>query len=180
MDNNMQLVRKSSINYGVALGVILALLTTLMYVTDVELFTKWWIGILTIIVVIATGIVSTAKSKSLLGGFMSFKEAFSAYFITVAVGLLISTLVGILIFNVLDPDLAVYLQERTIEITREFMERFGAPEADINAAIADMEGTNNFSVLNQLKSYVFGLVFQAIIGLLVALIFKKKDPNAVD
>lgn len=179
MDDNMSIVKKNSINYGVTLGIILALITTLMYVVNTELFTKWWIGIITILIVIVTGIVSTAKSKSLLGGFMSFKEAFSSYFITVAVGLLISTAVGILIFTVLDPDLAEYLNERTLEITREFMEGFGAPEEEINKALADMEGKNNFSMMNQLKSYVFGLVFQAVLGLLVALIFKKKDPNAV-
>lgn len=179
MDNNMSIVKKNSINYGVILGIILALTTTLMYVVNTELFTKWWIGIITILIVIVTGIVSTAKSKSLLGGFMSFKEAFSSYFITVAVGLLISTAVGILIFTVLDPDLAEYLNERTLEITREFMEGFGAPEEEINKALADLEGKNNFSLMNQLKSYVFGLAFQAVLGLLVALIFKKKDPNAV-
>lgn len=175
----MSIVKKNSINYGVILGIILALITTLMYVVNTELFTKWWIGIITILIVIVTGIVSTAKSKSLLGGFMSFKEAFSSYFITVAIGLLISTAVGILIFTVLDPELAEYLNERTLEITREFMEGFGAPEEEINKALADMEGKNNFSMMNQLKSYVFGLVFQAVLGLLVALIFKKKDPNAV-
>lgn len=175
----MSIVKKSSINYGVILGIILALITTLMYVVNTELFTKWWIGIITILIVIVTGIVSTAKSKSLLGGFMSFKEAFSSYFITVAIGLLISTAVGILIFTILDPDLAEYLNERTLEITREFMEGFGAPEEEINKALADLEGKNNFSLMNQLKSYVFGLLFQAVLGLLVALIFKKKDPNAL-
>ena len=171
MDNNMSILKKSAINYGVVLGIILALITTLMYVVNTELFTKWWIGIITLLIVIITGIVSTAKSKSLLGGFMSFKEAFSSYFITVAIGLLISTLLGILLFTVLDPDLAEYLNERTIEITREFMEGFGAPEEEINKALADMEGQDNFSMMNQLKSYAFGLVFQAVLGLLVALIF---------
>lgn len=180
MDNNMTILRKSAVNYGVVLGIILALITTLMYVVNTELFTQWWIGIITLIIVVITGIVSTAKSKSLLGGFMSFKEAFSSYFITVAVGLLISTVVGILLFTVIDPELADYLNDRTIEITREFMEGFGAPEEEINKALAEMEGKNNFSLANQLKSYVFGLVFQAVIGLLVALIFKKKDPNAID
>lgn len=179
MDNNMTIIRKSAINYGVVLGIILAVITALMYALNTELFTKWWIGIITLIIVVVTGIVSTAKSKSLLGGFMSFKEAFSSYFITVAVGLLISTAVGILLFTIVDPELADYLNERTIEITREFMEGFGAPEEEINKALADLEGKNNFSLVNQLKSYAFGLIFQAVIGLLIGLIFKKKDPNAI-
>ncbi|MFT5256255.1 MAG: hypothetical protein ACI9RL_001612, partial [Candidatus Paceibacteria bacterium] len=29
-------------------------------------------------------------------------------------------------------------------------------------------------------SYLSGLIFQAVLGLLVGLIFKKRDPNAID
>ena len=65
-------------------------------------------------------------------------------------------------------------------MSREFMERFGTPEAEMEKAIADLEGVNNFSVVNQLKSYAFGVIFQAVIGLLIALIFKRKDPNAIE
>ncbi len=172
--------KQSSIQYGVVLGGILSLITILMYVINTELFTKWWIGIITLVLVIALGIVATAKAKALLGGYMTFKEAFSAYFITIAVGLAISTVVGILIFTVVDPDLANYLNERTIEISREFMERFGTPEAEMKKALADLEDVDNFSVVNQVKSYGIGVIFQAVIGLLIALIFKSKDPNAID
>ena len=179
MDNSQSILKKSAINYGLVTGGILALVTALMYAVSTELFTKLWIGILTIVFVIIMGIVSTAKSKGLLGGYMSFKEAFSSYFITVAVGLFIATLVGILLFAVVDPELADYLNEKNIENTRAFMERFGAPESEIEKSLAELEGINNYSAGNQLKSYVFGLVFQAVLGLLVALIFKKKDPNEV-
>lgn len=180
METSTVSTKQSSIQYGLILGGILSLITVLMYVINTELFTQWWIGILTLVIVIAVGIVSTAKAKSLLGGYMSFKQAFSAYFITIAVGLAISTVVGILIFTVVDPDLATYLNEKTIEMSREFMERFGTPEAEMEKAIADLEGVNNFSVVNQLKSYAFGVIFQAVIGLLIALIFKRKDPNAIE
>jgi hypothetical protein len=151
-----------------------------MYALNQELFLEWWIGIITILIVIGTGIVATAKAKGLLGGFMTFKEAFSAYFITIAVGLLISTALGILIFTIIDPDLASYLNEQSLEVTRTFMERFNTPEADMEAALDEMRKTDNFSIANQSKSYVFQLIFQAVIGLLVGLIFKRKDPNAID
>ncbi|HAT63984.1 MAG TPA: DUF4199 domain-containing protein [Flavobacteriaceae bacterium] len=180
MDESQKLVRKSSINYGLITGGVLALTTTLMYVLNTELFTVWWIGILTILFVIIMGIIATAKSKSLLGGIMTFRQAFSAYFITVAVALFISTALGILLFTIIDPELADFLNEKIIEITRDFMERFGAPESEIDKALAELEGKNNFSAGNQLWSYIKGLIFQAVLGLLVALIFKKKDPNAIN
>jgi hypothetical protein len=172
--------KKNAINHGVILGLMLALSTTVMYAFNTELFTKWWIGIMSLLLVVVMGIIATAKSKGLTGGFMSFKEAFSAYFITYAVGLAISTAAGILIFTVVDPDLAQYLNERSMEIAQEYMVRFGAPQAEIDKAMAELATKDNFSVVNQAKSYASLLIFHAVIGLLIGLIFKKKDPAAID
>ncbi|OAD92694.1 hypothetical protein A7A78_01940 [Aequorivita soesokkakensis] len=173
-------IKKSAVNYGLILGAVLALMTTLMYVLNTELFTKWWIGILSFLVVIVVAIVSVAKAKGILGGVMSFKEAFTVYFITVAIGSLISTLVGILIFNIIDPDLAAFLQERTLEMTAEFLQKLGTPQAEIDKQMAKMADQDNFAIFSQLKNYVFGLAFMSVIGLLVALIFKTKNPNPLN
>jgi hypothetical protein len=90
--------------------------------------------------------------------------------------LAISTAVGILIFSVVDPELAQYLNERSLEIAREYMERFGTPQAEIDKVMTEAAGKDNFSVVNQAKSYISFLIFQSVIGLLIGLIFKKKDP----
>ncbi len=173
-------IKKSAANYGLILGAILALITTLMYVLNPDLFTKWYMGIISFIVIIAVGIVSVAKAKSLLAGIISFKQAFSVYFITVAVGILISTVVGILIFNVIDPEMASYLQEKTLAMTAEMLEKFGTPQAAIEDQMAKMAEQDNFSAISQLKNYVFSLAFMSVIGLLVALIFKTKNPNPLN
>ena len=172
--------KKNAINHGVFLGLMLALSTTIMYAFDTELFTKWWVGILSLLLVVVMGIISTAKSKGIQGGYMSFKEAFSSYFITCAVGLAISTLVGILIFTIVDPELAQYLNERSMELAQEYMVKFGTPQAEIDKAMAELATKDNFSIVNQAKSYASLLIFHAVIGLLVGLIFKKKDPAAID
>ncbi len=177
MEQEQISTKKTSVNYGLALGAILGLTTTLIYVFNMELLTKWWLGIILFLIAIGIGIVSVAKSKDILGGFISFKEAFTSYFITMATGLLISVIVGVLIFVVIDPEAAVELQERIIEITRSMLESFGTPEADINNAIAEMEGENSYSFSNQLQGYVFQLAFYSVFGLLVALIMKKNDPT---
>ena len=81
-----------------------------------------------------------------------------------------------LIFSIVDPELAQYLNERGLEIAREYMERFGTPQAEIDKVMAEAAGKDNFSVVNQTKSYASFLIFQSVIGLLIGLIFKKKDP----
>jgi hypothetical protein len=177
MENNTQLIKKTATAQGITLGIILALSTTLMYVLNPEMFTKWWVGILSFLVVLLFGIISVSKSKGQLNGFITFKEAFTSYFITVALGYFISTLMGILIFSIIDPDMAQFVQEKAMETTRGFMERFGAPQEEIDKAIVKMGEQDNFSITSQLKSYIFGLAFLSVLGLLVALIFKRKDPR---
>jgi len=174
-------LKESAIQYGLILGGILAILIVMMYALNQDLFLEWWIGIVVIpLIIIGTGIVSTAKSKDLLGGIMTFKEAFTAYFITIALGLLISTAVGILIFSIIDPELAKYIQEQSIEITRGIMERFDTPPEMIEEELDKLRGVDNYSFTSQLKNYFGSLVFFSVIGLLIGLIFKKADPNAID
>ena len=82
-----------------------------------------------------------------------------------------------ILFNVIDPQAAETLTELTIESTRKMMEGFGAPEAQINETLQQMQDENQFSILNQLKGYGFQLILYALIGLIVALIFREKEPT---
>jgi hypothetical protein len=43
-----------------------------------------------------------------------------------------------------------------------------------------MQEEDSFGVIAQLKSYVFQLAFYSVFGLLVALILKRNDPNAIE
>ena len=55
------------------------------------------------------------------------------------------------------------------------MERFGAPQEVIQAAIEEASTKNNFSLAMQSQAFIFRLAFYALIGLIVALIVKKSD-----
>jgi hypothetical protein len=177
MDNTNASFRKSATNYGLILGGILAGVLAVLYAISLDSLTKWWVGVILFLVSLAIGFVSVAKSKSILGGYISFKEAFTSYFITIALGLFISVVVSILIFTVIDPGAAEYLNEQVVEITRGMMERFGAPQAEIDKALANLEGKNNYGIGQQLQGFAIQLVFYSIFGLLIALIMKKNDPN---
>ena len=171
-------LKSISINYGIYLGLILTVITVLIYAVALDLFTQWWLGILLIFLIIGFGIAATIKSRKAMGGFMSFKEAFTSYFITIALGTLFSTIVGIVIFNFVDPEAANYVNEQIITMTAETMENWGAPQSSIDEAIAKMEGQNNFSIAAQIQSYFIRLLILAVLGLIVAVAIKRKDPNA--
>ncbi|WP_339894084.1 DUF4199 domain-containing protein [uncultured Algibacter sp.] len=165
-------------NYGLYLGVFLALITVLAYALNLELLTNMWVGILILIAIIIFGIISVAKVKQAQNGFASFKQAFTSYFITVLIGLLISTLVSFLLFNVIDTDAADVLKEKTIEKTVEMMENFNTPTEVIAETVEQMESQNQYSIGNVTKGLAGYLVVFSIIGLIVAAAMKKNNPEA--
>lgn len=170
-------IKSTGTTYGVYLGIILSLITVVVYAIDLAIFAEWWYGILNFLVLLVISIMAVIKAKSLKSNYFTFREAFSAYFITVVIGTLISSAVSLLLFNVIDPQAAEQLMELTVEATRNMMERFGVPQADIQEAITEMEGENQFSPGNYLTGYIFSLAIYAVIGLIIGLIFKEKNPQ---
>ena len=88
--------------------------------------------------------------------------------------MLISTIITVLIFVVIDPELQTTVRELTIAKTTEMMENFGAPTDAIDQAIEGIREQDNFSISAQIKGYFSTLVMSSIVGLLLALILKKK------
>jgi len=171
-------IKSSAINYGLYLGGVLSLFTALAYAINLELLVNFWLTLLILpILIIAFGIISTAKTKSILNGFSSFKQAFSSYFITVAIGVMISTVVSVIIFNFIDPDAALELKELIVEKTINFMEGMNAPNEAIAEGIEKIESQDTFGLGTQLKSLAQSLIFFAVIGLIVAAVMKK-NPDA--
>ncbi|MDH7447213.1 DUF4199 domain-containing protein [Aquimarina sp. 2201CG14-23] len=169
-------VKSSAVSKGVILGVVLSIITIIGYVAYQDLFTKWWLLFVLLFVIVGLGISSSVKGRKLLGGYISFKEAFTCYLITVAIGTLISTIVGILIFNVVDPDAAISIKEKSIETTVGFMENFNVPEEEIQKTVTQMEEQDTFGIGTQVKNWFWGMLIYIIIGLLASLVVKKNEP----
>ncbi|GAA4933516.1 DUF4199 domain-containing protein [Algibacter agarivorans] len=171
-------LKSMATNYGLYLGVALTLLTVLSYAIDLTLMTNMWYGIFILLVVIVFGVISVAKTKQAQNGFASFKQAFSSYFITVVIGLAISTFVSYLLFNFIDPEAAATIKEQTIEKTVELLEGFNTPTDVIAQSVEQIESQNQYSIGNILKSLAGSLVLFSIIGLIVAAALKKSNPDA--
>lgn len=175
----MEALRKNAMKYGLFLGLFMVVSTTLVYAIDLNLFTASWYGIVNLIIIIAFGAVSAINNKKMLGGFMSFKEAFTSFFVTVVIGFLISTLFSILLFNVIDPEAKKIISENVIKMTVEMMQKFGGRAEDINNVVREMEKTDSFGVYGQLKGFFFNLIVYAIIGLITALIVRRERPQSL-
>ena len=170
-----EIIKKNAITFGVIMGVFSVLVTSSIYAVNLEYFLKWWVGIITIVISIAIGVVLVSKTKRQLGGFITFKEAFTTYFLAAIIGSTISVLFSILLFNFIDPSAKETLRELTIKYTVEVMQKFGAPASEINKMLPELQKADNYSPSSQLFGLVVGFVISAIFGLILALIFKNKS-----
>ncbi|WP_396187151.1 DUF4199 domain-containing protein [Flavobacterium sp.] len=169
-----EIIKKNGITYGIITGVVSALITAAIYAIDLNLFVKWWLGIMIFAIYITIGIVLLSKTKKELKGIFSFKEAFTTYFLSSVIGIVISVGFSILLFNVIDPSAKDSLNEIIMKYTAETMEKFGAPSSAINEAVKKMQETNPYSTIEQLKGSIYSVAGSALFGLILALIFKSK------
>lgn len=169
-----EIIKKNGITYGVIVGVFSILVTTLIYVIDINLFINVWVGLITLVIYILIGMIVVAKTKKQLKGQITFKEAFTVYFITALIGGALSVLFNIVLFNLVDPGAKETIRELGIKYTTEMMEKFNAPSASISEAVVDMKNTDNYSPASLLKGFAFSLILNSIYGALLGLIFKSK------
>ncbi|MBD3889893.1 DUF4199 domain-containing protein [Olleya marilimosa] len=171
-------IKSIALNFGIYLGVILSSATVIAYATNLELLTQPWLGITLFIAIIVLGIISIIKSKSALGGYISFKDAFTSYFITVLVGILINAVISVIIFNFIDPEAAITLKELVIEKSIDLMRSFNTPEDAIAEALTQMENSpSQFAIGSMIQSLLIQLVIYSVIGLIVSLIMKKTNED---
>ena len=170
-----EIIKKNGITFGVTIGIVSALITATIYAIDLNLFTSWWIGVLSILTYLVLGIVLLSKTKRELNGVFSFKDAFTTYFIAILIGILISTLFNILLFNFIDPSAKDTLNDLMIKYTVNMMQKFGTPASAINEAIAKLKENSPCSTVELLKGSVFSIVFSSIFGLILAAFFKSKS-----
>ena len=169
------IIKKNGVTYGFILGLVSVVTTTLIYVIDIKLFMSGWIGGISMVINLVIGVMLVSKTKKMLNSTITFKEAFSVYFIAGVIGSTISALYNYVLFNFIDPQAKETLKEMTMKYTAEVMEKFGAQGEAVDKALAEMAKTDNYSLGNILMGLVFVYVVVAIFGLILAAIFKTKS-----
>jgi hypothetical protein len=167
-----EIIKKNGISYGIITGIVSTLITASIYSIDLNLFTAWWVTVISFSSYIIISIVLLSKTKKELKGVFSFKEAFTTYFICAVIGILISVVFNILLFNFIDPSIKDSIKEISIKYAVEMMHKFNAPSTAINEAVKKLQENDQFSIIELLKGSVFSIIFSSLFGLLLALIFK--------
>lgn len=170
-----EIIKKNGISYGIISGVVASLIIATIYAVDLNLFTAWWVTAISITFSIAISILLLTNTKKELKGVFPFKDAFTTYFISAVIGILISVAFSIILFNYIDPSAKDTIKEINIKFAVGMMEKFNTPPSAIEEAVKKLQENDQFSAIEQLKGSAFSIVFSALFGLLLALIFKSKS-----
>ena len=172
-----EIIKKNGITYGVISGIVSVVIITLLYSIDLSLMLKWWVGVVMIAISILISVTLLSKTKKELKGNFTFKEAFTTYFISSVIGTLIYVWFNIILFNFIDPEAKETLNGLVLDFTKDIMQKMGAPASETNKALKELATKDTYSVFEQLKGSIFSIAFSAIIGLILAAIFKTKTPE---
>lgn len=174
------IIKQNGINYGIAMGIISILITAIIYAVDLKLFVNMWLGFAIIATFIAIGVIVVSKTKKQIGGLITFKEAFTVYFIAAIIGATMSVVFNIVLFNFIDPEAKDTLNQLALETTVNMMKKFGAPAEEITKQATAMQSNDNYSIGNLSKGLVFNFIFSAVFGSILALIFRNKTSNNLE
>ncbi|WPR70060.1 DUF4199 domain-containing protein [Flavobacterium sp. NG2] len=172
-----EVIKRNGITYGTITGVILSLITTIMYTVNLELFIAWWTTLLSFSIFIIIPMLALIKTKVQLKNSFPFKDAFTTYFICALIGLLISVGFKMILFNIIDPSVKDSLLELTVNYLKSTSAKFGVPESSLNEMIENLKKTDPFSIVEQVKGAVVSLFFCALLGLIMAAFFKSKPTS---
>lgn len=166
---------------GLLLGAVSVGLTFLLYVVDYSLLANWKLLLLIIAISLGALIYFGLDYRKSGTGFLTYGKAFQHGFITLAISGLMGIIFNIVLYTVIDPELPGRLTEVALENTEAMMRKFGAPEDQIETALEDARVSTqaSYTVAGQLKSYLWVLIFYAIIAAITSAFVKKNEPETV-
>jgi uncharacterized membrane protein (DUF106 family) len=163
---------KPALMYGAILGFIGILLSVILYFFDLTL-ESWvqWVNLVVVLAVMAYCLV--AYRKEYLGGYGTFGQI---YLMALAIGI-ISTILGAIftyiLYTVIDPEL---IDKVKLMAEDRIMNNPRIPENRADDILERMQG--RFTPVRMVRSsLVGGVIFSAIIGLILAAFIKKSRPE---
>ncbi|GAA4281123.1 DUF4199 domain-containing protein [Gaetbulibacter aestuarii] len=175
MENSL---KKIPTTYGLFLGVVLSVVAIFAYTQNLDLFLKPWFGLSLYALCVIAGVLSLMKNKIANNSYLSFRNSFTSYFITVLAGVAIFTFVTYILFNYVDNDASNYLKKMSIDKNIEVLKSIGTKPEKLAETRAKLESENLFSIGNAIQTLIITYIIPlSIIGLLLAAAFKKNPPR---
>ena len=172
---------KHAVRFGGIMGGISIVLTLIVYVVDYTIMANMWFGLLLFAFYIGLVIYAGINYRNQVGGFLPYGKAFQHSYLTFLTGGFIGAVFSILLYTVIDPDLAQNLTDAIIENTESMMRRFGAPDDKIDEQLAKMreEMPQRFSALGVIKQFGWSFLIYAVLSAITALFVRRNPPETI-
>lgn len=181
---------KTSVTYGVIGGLVAVLINLIVYLVNFEWLLSGWLTFFVFLIYVVALVLSGLVLRRQNDGYLSFGNAFVGVFVTGLTFSVVTTLWGILLFNVIDTQAAEILGDIAIdnamEITKKMLDAFNVPEDEakkiLKEAYAEAQKNqgDSFSVASQLTGLFSKIVGGVIASLIIGLIIKKNPPIALE
>lgn len=164
----------SVLKFGLYGGVALIFFSLATYVMDLNMVTIV-AGIVAFLVTlgiaVGTGVLAIQNQRTLDGGYMAFGRAFVIGGLAIAVSILLYSIWNYILITIIDPEYVARLKE-------QFLEQWGEniPEDAMEEALKGFDDAA--SIGTAVKNGVIGVVFNGLIGGLIAGAIGKKNPPA--
>lgn len=175
-------IKSISIKNGVLSSIILSAITIYVLYFDLQLITNVWVGALkAILITTIFGIISVVMTKKKLGGLITFKEAFTSFFITKIVSFVIATVFLIVLFKFfVTPEVIASIKTIQTDFNIKIMKLMDRTQPEIDEAIKASQAIDPANVVGIIKSEFKFILLDILIGFLVALTFKNKDSYSIE
>jgi hypothetical protein len=163
---------KPALIYGAILGFVGILLSVIFYFLN--LTTESWVGWISIVISIAVmAYCLVAYRKEYLGGYASFGQIFVMALVIGIISTVLSSIYTYLLYAVIDPDL---IEKVRLMAEDRILNNPRIPESTAGDIIERMEG--RFTPVRMVRmTLIWGVVGNAIIGLILAAFVKKNRPE---
>ncbi|MCB0645092.1 MAG: DUF4199 domain-containing protein [Saprospiraceae bacterium] len=165
-----------SIKYGVYAGVALIVTDLILYLISPKamIFASSWIALAVIIV---SMVLATKEYKEANEGMLSFKEGFTASWLTYLFTGLITTVFAYLLYNFIAPDLLDEIKAISAESLEKMKGFMG--EDGYEAAMENLENESSMDIPSLLISLALKYLMAAVPALIIAAVMKReRDPFA--
>jgi hypothetical protein len=171
---------QAAVKPGITMGLVSLAVTFIAYFIDSTLLASGWFALVALVIFVGLIIYFGREYRNELGGYMTFGTAFNFSFIAILVSGIIGLIGQLLLFNVVDPELPGVLADLTFSTQMSFMEKIGQNPDNMDPKVLQQmkeSSVSQFTPLGQLKGFGIGIIFYAIIALILGAILKKKDKS---
>lgn len=180
MESKTNSLFKSTLNYGVYLGIAMIIYSLLLFIfgiMPVGFLKPILLGLLSLAIYVVGIIFATKQVRSeLYNGDVSSGQAFIIGFLVATFAVIISTIYSYIQNTFIDSDYFVRIMNAQKDWTQNFMTSKGLSEDQIDKAIEKIdEQIKNYSPLKTLfKGLISSIILGAIISLITSAFLKKK------